>query len=140
MSEQTESASNHDPLCPARSRPAAWEPEMCVCDIITEVEERALRRGEASDHDPLCPTPQCDFGDKGGLGDCAGWGDCHHDCRCRFIAKVRADEREKAVAEVAAFDVQPCDDCDRSCACWRCDVHERVEDIIAALLRGRGQR
>ena len=101
MSEQTESASNHDTLCPARNRPAAWEPEMCVCDIITEVEERALRRGEASDHDPLCPTPECDFGDKGGLGDCAGWGDCHHDCRCRFIAKVRADERETAARRVS---------------------------------------
>ena len=43
---------------------------------------------ERTDHDPLCPTPECDFGDKGGMGDCAGWDDCHHDCRCDLIAKV----------------------------------------------------
>lgn len=49
-----------------------------------------------SNHDPLCRAPECDFGDNGGLGDCLGWDDCHHDCMCRFIAKVRADERERA--------------------------------------------
>lgn len=91
-----------------------------------------------SDHDPLCSIVNCD--PKGVLY--VGWPfpaeggyceQCARECCCDVIAKVRADEREKAVSKVAAFDVQPCDDCDRSCACWRCDVHERVEDIIAAI-------
>lgn len=39
--------SEHDPLCPARNRPASWEPEMCVCDIIAKV--RADERERATE-------------------------------------------------------------------------------------------
>lgn len=41
------------------------------------------------EHDPLCLTPECDL-------DCPGYSDCAHHCDCYVIAKVRADEREKA--------------------------------------------
>ena len=35
----TEEAMTHDPLCLASDRPTAWEPEMCICDVIAKVRE-----------------------------------------------------------------------------------------------------
>lgn len=39
MSAETYQAdtNQHDPLCPARNYGSAWEPEMCVCDVISKV-------------------------------------------------------------------------------------------------------
>lgn len=34
-----EYVSAHDPLCLASGRPSAWEPEMCICDVIAQVRE-----------------------------------------------------------------------------------------------------
>ena len=117
----------HDPACPQGSRFTKWGPGMCVCHIIART--RAETNG-VMNHDPLCPTPECDYGKP--EGSCMGYADCLHHCQCRLIATTRTDEREKVAKRVAQHDVKPCDDYERSCACWHCEMHERMAYVIAA--------
>lgn len=50
----------------------------------------------AKQHDPLCLKPLCDYGKPDGY--CNWYADCGHECMCRFIAQVRADERATCIA------------------------------------------
>lgn len=52
--------------------------------------EQGVRSSPNSEHDPLCPLSDSDKWDW--------W-----QCMCEFIAKVRADERERAIARVIAL-------------------------------------
>jgi len=80
---------NHDPECPQGSRFTKLGPSMCVCHIIAS--KRAETNGIMT-HDPLCPRWMTTMN-----------GDTWHPFEnsgtcllCDLIAKVRADEREKA--------------------------------------------
>lgn len=77
-----------------------------------------------NEHDPLCSNQPGYF--DGSI-------DWYAKCECVLISKVRADEREKAAKRVAQHDVKPCDDYERSCACWHCEMHEHMAYVIAAV-------
>ena len=85
-------------------------------------------------HDPLCTFPALDkFPDEWDeILDVGGQRSWRRRCYCEMIAKARADEREKAAQRVAEHDLGPCEDYDRSCACWRCDRHEHMRNAVAA--------
>ena len=129
----------HDPACPQGSRFTKWGPDMCVCHIIART--RAETNG-VMNHDPLCEwsTP-CTHGVTGqherdtenlAVPDATYCWMCGADCHCKLLAKARAYERDKVAKRVAQHDVKPCDDYERSCACWHCEMHEHMAYVIAA--------
>jgi hypothetical protein len=75
-------------------------------------------------HDPLCRLAKTDAP--------AGYVGVMIECDCYKVRYVRADEREKAAQRVAKHDLKPCEDYERSCACWRCERHEHMQHVIAA--------
>ena len=99
----------------------------CKPDIF-EMTYEPVTDSNQMNHDPLCKLPN----EWETFLDVDGHRTIRRRCYCEMIAKIRADEREKAAQRVAQHDVKPCDDYERSCACWHCEMHERMAYVIAA--------
>jgi hypothetical protein len=119
----------HDPECPQGSRLTKWGPRMCVCHIIART--RAQMNGIMS-HDPLCPryhTTEIDLNGLSGLSKRRRrqLESIVFRCDCDLIAKVRADEREKAAQRIRSIDQESYD-----CTCMSAPNPMRLACIASA--------
>ena len=106
---------NHDPECPQGSRFTKLGPSMCVCHVIAS--KRAETNGIMT-HDPLCSN-QSEYFDGSILWPAR--------CECELIAKIRADEREKAAQRIRSIDQESYD-----CNCMSAPNPMRLACIAAA--------
>ena len=120
---------NHDPECPQGSRFTKLGPSMCVCHIIAP--KRAEMNGIMT-HDPLCPrynTTEIDLDGLTGLSkrERRQLESIEIGCDCDLIAKVRADEREKAAQRIRSIDQESYD-----CTCMSAPNPMRLACIASA--------